>query len=272
MDPEMLKPSKKRIPRSIIVLAVAIGVFALSAFPATGIFLMLVAAPFWSILLVNLAILLIFYDVFHDKFSKMLLAIPITYFGIYGALTISSHLGKEFTIESDNGLSLPISPVNVLGLKGRFNVNMEDFLQRYNLTTLVYVDQHTDKIENKSDAKQFCTDVGNDKCIDTMAPTAQPDILVRTSWDKLKDHGKLTYKLSDFEWTIVKGNVSRHVTGQIRTPLAWVPMPVAGCGLIDQPPAWKCKIGFLYEDDFSLFGGNSWNSALAQLTGIKPRP
>ena len=272
MNPELLKPSKKRMPRSIIVLAVAIGTFALSAFPATGIFLMLVAPPFWSILLVNLAVMLTFYDVFYNNFFKLLLAIPMTYFGIYGALTISSHLGKEFTIESDNGPSLPISPVNVLGLEGRFNVNMMNFLQKYNLTTLVYVGQHTEKIENKSDAKQFCTDIGNGKCKNTMAPTAQPDILVRTSWAKLKDHGKLAYKLSDFEWTIVKGNVSRHVTGQIRTALAWVPMPVAGCGLIDQPPTWKCKIGFLYEDDFSLFGGNNWNSALAQLTGIKPRP
>ncbi|AYG69402.1 hypothetical protein CCGE531_25660 (plasmid) [Rhizobium sp. CCGE531] len=31
------------------------------------------------------------------------------------------------------------------------------------------------------------------------------------------------------------------------SPLSWFPMPIIGCGLNDQPPAWKCVVNFNHD-------------------------
>lgn len=66
-------------------------VFLLQAFPFTGIFLMMLAAPFWSVILINLGFALIVRDVWVGVQSRWLIFLPVLWFGGYLSIAAISH-------------------------------------------------------------------------------------------------------------------------------------------------------------------------------------
>lgn len=70
-------------PWSLWFLAATILLYLLQRFPLTGVFLMVVGAAFWSVILVNLGVLGIGYEALVGKVSRLWLLVPLVYFGSY---------------------------------------------------------------------------------------------------------------------------------------------------------------------------------------------
>mgnify|MGYP003611168763 FL=1 len=70
-------------PVSLWFLIAALVVFVLQRIPLTGIFLMLVLAMFWSVLLVNAGMIGIAWEAVSGKVARGWLILPLAYFGGY---------------------------------------------------------------------------------------------------------------------------------------------------------------------------------------------
>ena len=66
-------------------------IFLLQMFPLTGTVLMIVAAPFWSVITVNLGLILVIADVVAGTLPRWAIALPVIYFGGYAVTTGASH-------------------------------------------------------------------------------------------------------------------------------------------------------------------------------------
>ena len=55
-------------------------VFLLQLFPLTGMLLMILAAPFWSVITINLGFILVIADVVAGTLPRWALALPVIYF------------------------------------------------------------------------------------------------------------------------------------------------------------------------------------------------
>jgi hypothetical protein len=80
-----------RLPVSLVWFALTGVIFLLQAFPLTGIFLMFLLAPFWSVVTVNLGFVSLAVEALIGKTSKLWLLAPIIWFGGYGLFTFESH-------------------------------------------------------------------------------------------------------------------------------------------------------------------------------------
>lgn len=70
-------------PWSLWFFAATLAVYLLQRFPLTGVFLMVVGAAFWSIILVNLGVIGIGAEALTGRVSRLWLLVPLLYFGGY---------------------------------------------------------------------------------------------------------------------------------------------------------------------------------------------
>ncbi len=68
---------------SLWFFAATMLLYLLQRFPLTGVFLMIVGAAFWSILLINLGVIGIGSEAVTGKVSRLWLIVPALYFGGY---------------------------------------------------------------------------------------------------------------------------------------------------------------------------------------------
>jgi hypothetical protein len=80
-----------RLPVSLIWFALTGVIFLLQAFPWTGIFLMFLLAPFWSVVTVNLGFISLAIEALIGKTSRLWLLAPVIWFGGYALFTFESH-------------------------------------------------------------------------------------------------------------------------------------------------------------------------------------
>jgi hypothetical protein len=89
-------------------------VFLLQVFPLTGMLLMILAVPFWSVITINLGFILVIADVVAGTLPRGALALPVIYFGGYFLTAGASHFEARSlanSILADNaGNSLPFAP------------------------------------------------------------------------------------------------------------------------------------------------------------------
>ena len=89
-------------------------VFLLQLFPLTGMLLMIVAVPFWSVITVNLGFILVIADVVAGTLPRGALALPVIYFGGYFVTAGVSHIEARSLangVSADNAAkSLPFDP------------------------------------------------------------------------------------------------------------------------------------------------------------------
>jgi hypothetical protein len=83
------------MPFSLIFFAATAVLFALQAFPFTGVFLMILAAPFWSIALVNAGFVGVGVEAALGKVSRAWLLLPLAWFAGYGYFAAQSRLEAE---------------------------------------------------------------------------------------------------------------------------------------------------------------------------------
>ena len=104
----------RRLPWSLSWFALTGVVFLLQLFPFTGIFLMLVAAPYWSILTVNAGFVSLAFEAGLGSISRVWLLVPAVWFGGYAiAAEMSTRAFDRLDAEvrAENALrSMPFDP------------------------------------------------------------------------------------------------------------------------------------------------------------------
>jgi hypothetical protein len=142
-------------------------IFLLQLFPFTGIFLMMLGAPYWSVVTLNLAFILIFVDVKAGHLPKVILILPVLYFGGYLAAAILSHIllsDLQSDVESINAaVRVPFDPQqNVISFKNDESSNFaSSFLQTADLSVVYSQNSNYPPFKNRA-CRLMSSGIGND--------------------------------------------------------------------------------------------------------------
>lgn len=101
-----------RWPFSIKILVAVALLYLLQMFPYTGIFLMLVAAPFWSVPLVNLAVIVAGIEGLLGRAPRWFLLVPVCWFGFYEIAVLREHAALatvKVDVAATNAAAVPIA-------------------------------------------------------------------------------------------------------------------------------------------------------------------
>jgi hypothetical protein len=83
------------LPKSLLFFAATGAVFLLQLFPYTGVFLMFLLAPFWSVVLVNLGFIGIALEAASGQVTRLWLILPTAWFGAYTWFAVADHGALE---------------------------------------------------------------------------------------------------------------------------------------------------------------------------------
>jgi hypothetical protein len=102
------------LPKSILLLGFTLVVFLLQVLPLPGVILMTFAAPFWSIITINLAFILMIVEVKTGRLPPWMIVAPILYFGGFFVMAAISHLQStkcmdEITTQNQS-IRIPFDP------------------------------------------------------------------------------------------------------------------------------------------------------------------
>jgi hypothetical protein len=102
------------MPLSFVLFAFTGIVYLLQLFPLTGMFLMIVAAPFWSVLTVNAGFVVLGLEALSGRMPRLCVLVPLAWFGGYAAVAALNHVAfeqlKREVTARNAGKALPFSP------------------------------------------------------------------------------------------------------------------------------------------------------------------
>ena len=264
-------------PASLWLFAVTAILFLLQRIPFTGIFLMIVGAAFWSILLINAGMAGIAWEAFTGRVNVLWLIVPALYVGGY-YLAYANDLRQFARVASDTeqfntGKSLAFDhkrqdllieiPGDGLGL-----TNPAAFIERYALDRVFASDGRMFMVA----AQQTCTLLRDNPmfksaliqtysitsrgrsavkrnstgfCIVIMPGKPEKPVLRVTDKEIAPKYGRLPVRLRE----IVARDTASGLTATVRAghaaPLKRFPLPVMGCALNSGRASWECFAGFL---------------------------
>lgn len=128
-------------PWSLWFLIATAILYLLQRFPYTGIFLMIVAAPFWSVILVNLGAVGIGLEALTGRVSRLWLILPLAYFGGYYLLAARERAAfvqlRAEVAKFNAGKAMPFDEdrqdLVIEKVKGDFHPSAAGLVQRYAL-------------------------------------------------------------------------------------------------------------------------------------------
>lgn len=267
-------------------------VAALQWIPFTGIFLMFLMAPLWSVVLINTGFLAMIFEAIMGLIPRWAIIIPLLYFAGYYTEAVLQHIEVRREIMAFS--SRPIDRIKFDPKDTAINVDLSgdeighDLITLYNVPTVTRGGTDKDGLSDVYRLKPECKP-------DQTGTPSRPDRneFQRRSlvFDPCIAHDRETYtgpmvsiKLSEDETTrnnpmaanriVLTAPDGNHVTidNGWYSPLSWLPMPIIGCGLNDQPPAWKCVANFNHDRIPVLRSANGVGSptaAVAQVLGLK---
>ncbi len=251
---------------AVIVLLVTTG---LQWFPATGIYLMFLLAPAWSIVLVNAILLLMALDVWLGRAPRWLIIIPVIAYGGnlaasafgYGELLL---LDRELSRVNRAG-SLPFDPAR-MSLVAADDSMAQNLVRQYRIdVTYAPNPRHTplNHLSYRLVTKEQCALITNNGkrgvhklgvhfehrlvanvCQLRMPedPTRPPIEMVSTTTERKGVF--LSTKLTTIRFVAPDGR-----SGEVTTGLGYIyfplPRPVIGCALNSGAAKWQCGAGLL---------------------------
>lgn len=266
-------------PLSIKIL-IGVGVlFALQAFPFIGIFLMFVAAPFWSVPLINLAVVVAGVEGLTGRAPRWFVLIPVCWFGFYALAVVREDAALEQVqaeVAEANAAAAPVryDPAHHDVIAGDF---VNELLLRHQIP-VVYIEPRRGR-DRAVKAARVATGA---LCETLAARKANVKVMVRkihritarryglapdkpvciVSFDEVPDDekaGRQIIRIARQRSTElmsglpVKMTVVSAESGGRRTEIrdAWTarlqpfPMPAVGCFLNSGAPSWDCFARFL---------------------------
>lgn len=285
-------------PLSFRIFAIAALVVALQAFPATGIFLMLLMAPFWSILLVNLGFLAMARDALTGALSVAWLLGPLLWFGGYGLVAWRSHVEADALIAQADALNagqhLPFDPT-------RHALVMREgagqMAERYDIPVVYEPASHipgATHVATRLASGAICNRVWGDRryaaahveatmvragseavysrilsgvcAITAPEKPALPQIVVTET--KESGGGWLVHALVTTITLQAPDRPLLRLRSVSVVPWSWWPKPIAGCFLNSGAPKWDCEFSFGRGASRSM----STHEIVAQALGLQRAP
>lgn len=254
------------VPLWAWVGAVLAGELALQLFPSTGIFLMFLGAPLWSILLINLMLVLMLLDGLGSPARRWLIAIPAVVYAASAIASLESQLqyrhlatnvanynNRHSVAAGVSARSLLVDEGTSQTLAGHWNVDhfyVERAEQVYNADIVTF--ERCASIEDRADdpfVRQGVVDSGRYGGPPTLCKVetpvrARPEALTFTS--KLEKH----YGLLPTSLTTVSASNGASAIAGAASLLYPVPLPAIGCFLNDAKGSWDCFAHLLRYDKY----------------------
>lgn len=293
---------RRLLPFSLLFFLITGLVFLLQAIPFTGIFLMIMLAMFWSVLLVNAGMIGIAIEAAIGRVFRLWLLVPVAFYGGYwyfAAQDRATLAGLTTAYDASNArTSIPFDAV-------RHALVFEDdgagpwLTQNYGLPVSYSVRKGTeDYRSHRMMDPAVCARVRETPALSaagvhafgfhdgdrigaqklasfcTVSMPERPELpIVRVSRreEKQVERGLPVTRVTTIV-TMPDGRRFR-LLGGVAAPLSRFPMPVMGCALNSGAASWDCMSAF-YRDGFTpIVTGNTRygrdNVVLAQALGLK---
>ena len=279
-------------------------VVLLQVFPLTGVFLMLVAAPFWSVLTLNLAFLALAVEALLGRTDRRWIIAPLLYFGgyaFYAHQANAHYLALDAKLKAENATqSIVFDPSQQILV---FEDNSDDlagaprsFIQKYALPVAYVANANFEPARHlayRLAEAEICTrlqrergslpsgispswfhntsngdrKLRKDVCIVQLPEDpSRPALQISSSREAQKD-GVLPHSLTTTTMSDGLGGMAILTTGRAEV-LGWLPMPVMGCALNSGAPSWDCVFGF-HRETVGLGGTGAYGGATqAAIAGV----
>ena len=292
-------------PWSTWFFVITVVVYLLQRFPLTGVFLMIVGAALWSVVLINLGMIGIVVEAVTGRFTPLWLAIPLLYFGGYYAAYASDRamlakVGQE-TARFNAGKSLPFDPAQQdLLIDTRtdgLGLTPSDFVERYgvprafgsdgrvwlvatkDVCTLVNSDHGfmtagiQARMMTRPGKRRYST-VGTGYCLVMMPGKPDKPVVRLTQKEDETRRGTLPVRITTMTAQDTVSSRTVVVRSGIASPLKRLPMWMMGCALDSGTPAWRCWHGFMRDSFTQLLPGlprySSGVPVVAKVLGLQP--
>lgn len=289
--------SRHGLPQSLIFFAAAAAVFLLQVFPYTGLFLMFVLAPFWSVPLINLGFVGLAVEALWRRVPRWWVALPLLWFGGYAIAAGLEHrlvaLERERLKLQNEKVTLPFDPANNdlvvsgSGLSDEPSKVLRNFEVPvvYSYSGPVAVSHRAHRIIGFKDAarlKHRPTDTTLPIVSESIIEGHPPRISRRIAEIIYPDdptRPTVTFKLGERRsgrlervpihyvhieaWGL--SGARAKLTAGYASPLPWLPMPLAGCFLNSGPGKWECAAEFYRPTSVPLTPEKQDRASIAEL-------
>lgn len=297
---------RRRFPFSLLFFALTAALFVLQMIPLIGIFLMLLLAIFWSVLLINAGMIGIAVEAAIGRVSRWWLVVPLVFYGGYWAVAARDHmtmrrLGAAYDATNAKVMT-GFDPVRqALAFDGRAGNGAGAWLtQNYDLPVAYSVNDNFQEgfLSYRMMGKDICAkvretpalraafvnvfgfhdgdDIRNRKMESRFCTLSMPERpalpLVRISSTETKGH-ETGLPITRATTMITMPNGRRYrLLGGYAAPLGWIPMPMMGCGLNSAAPSWDCDARFSRKGFTPIVSGETRysrdNIVLARALGL----
>lgn len=294
-----------RLPRSLLFFAATAIAFLLQLFPYTGVFLMFLGAPYWSVVLINLGFIGVGAEVAAGRVGNGWIILPIAWFVGYAGYAFGDRQvlwNLQNQIAAANvDVQIPFDPsrqalvledsipgdwlVNNYALPVAYGRSNNKGEWHYSSTRLADRTE-CDRIRRDKSLRGAGINVfgfhdgplGSSKYETRFCDLRQPEnpilpvAFVRRAQSKRMVSG---LPVTDTVTTVTLPDGSNFsLRGGYAAPLGWIPKPMLGCALNSGAPSWDCTAGFIRDrftqlNDTELRYGSD-NIVLARALGLKP--
>jgi hypothetical protein len=280
----------QKLPKSILLFLFTGVLFLAQHLPIVGVFLMILGAPLWSVVTVNLGFLLMAKEARDRTLPRAAVVLPFLYFSIYAGITIAGHrqlfrLRQEIA-RNNQSVHVAFDPkqndlvveAKVVSSTSSLSKVPENLVEAYDIP-VVYGDNGNPRIASHLSyrvvAKTVCDAIGHsDPNVVTFAfqengafnfnlcllrqpedPT-KPVLSVAAEETVETQDWVMPTKVSAITLTNAS-NQSFTLKGGTAAPFTWLPAPVIGCALDSATPKWRCFAEFERDAYAPLAGKNS---------------
>ncbi len=290
---------RRPLPVSLGFFVFAGIVYGLQLTPLTGVFLMILAGPFWSVVLINAGFLGTALEASLGKTNSLLLILPALWFGGYGAWAAIER--ADLALEAESLEKLNAQAVPGLPSVPLLIVDRDDYGSETTIVALVsgfaasaiYTPAGE---EGRPAAKAYrfsrgglCRRLGSlgqthllheagggfrEACVYSLPETAPERVArVQVTRTTLPDGGPVTKRI-EIAVTAPDGGRTRLATATV-APLPWIPRPILGCALNSGMNEWQCFRQFGRQQPRDLLtretGQNGVERLLAASLGLERR-
>jgi hypothetical protein len=302
----------RTIPKSILLFLFTGFVFLVQHVPYLGIFLMVLGAPLWSVVTINLGFVLMAKEAWDRTLPRAVVVLPFLYFSIYSGITIAGHrqlsrLRQEIAqhnqsvhVAFDAKQNDLVVDAKVVGSTSPLGNVPGNLLGAYDIP-VVYGENGNPRIASHMSyrvvTKKVCDAIGRiDPNVATLAFQANGvfDLnlcLLRQPEDPTKPVLTVTTEetVESQDWVLPTkllaitltnaSNQSFTLMGGTAAPFTWLPAPMIGCVLDSAAPAWRCFAEF-ERDAYAPLAGkngrdldhNANSAAIAAALGLVAKP
>ena len=289
-------------PVSLWFFVATVIVYLLQRFPYTGIFLMILGAMLWSVVLINLGFIGVGLEAITGRCSRAWLILPLLYFGLYYLAYYRDQanlaaLRKSF-VEHNAGKSLPFDQERQDLLfergKGDFHPSPFEFVRRFGVRRTFSEDGRVHFMGNSEacallrgndvfrSAGIYSSGFYTDEAVGRRKPTGfcsiyapgkpdKPVVRVRSD-DRSETHSGLAVRKQEVRIRDEATHAEVDLWSGDVSALRAFPMPAMGCALNSGAARWDCFAGFMRKTESLLTPGQKFSNttaAIAQVLGLE---